>query len=70
MEPPLHTLTLMTIYEPLVDQGLIQRVGVGCIGWLATPLGCAVSIILISFFEHSLVNKVYDETQINHSDRD
>ena len=33
-------------------QGLIQG---GWIGWLATPFGCAVSIILILLFEHSLI---------------
>ena len=68
MEPPLHTLThdyLRTTSRP----GANPEEGGGWIGWLATPLGCAVSIILISFFEHSLSCKQrHDETQINHSD--
>ena len=56
-------------------QGLIQR---GWIGWLATPLVCAVSIILflrlstlwLTFEQTILVNKVYDEMLIIHSDRE
>ena len=56
-------------------QGLIQG---GWIRWLATPLGWAVSIILIlrlstlwfTFEQTNLVNKVYDETLIIHSDRE
>ena len=53
-------------------EGLIQG---GWSGWLATPLGCAVSIIffvwaLSDLLERTiLVNKVYDEMQIHYSDR-
>ena len=47
-------------------QGLIQG---GWIGWLAPPpLECAVSITTIE--QTILVNKVYDEMLIIHSDRE
>ena len=58
---------------PSVLQGLIQG---GWIGWLATPLGCPAGVSIILFLclstlaeQTILVNKVYDETQINYSDR-
>ena len=65
-----HTLL---ITKPHTEQGLIQG---GWIGWVANPLGCGVSIIsfvwaLTDLLEQAiLVNKLYDETQINPSDRD
>ena len=40
--------------------------------WVAShpPLVCSVSIIFTDLLEQTiLVNKVYDEMQINHSDR-
>ena len=49
--------------------------GGGWIGQLATPVGCAVSIILFGWTlsdlleQTILVNQVHDEMQINHSDK-
>ena len=68
---PQFTDPALQIFNTIGYQGLIQG---RWIGWLAyPPLGCTVSIIffaLSDLLEQTvLVNEVYDEVQINHSDR-